>query len=201
MMGKTHVAMGIATSMIVLHPTDAIGCIIAVSGGVLGGAVADVDIVKDDYKHDALIGQMLAIGIAAASLFIDYILKLGICNSVISRNLIITIVGVVAYLILYVIGFMSDHRTFTHSLLALALFSISMCMMCPRLTPAYIVGYLSHLILDILNKKKVPIFYPKGKGVCLGWCYANKMANTFFMWTGFVISILLVINAVVYRFY
>jgi len=201
MMGKTHIAIGIATSMIVFHPTDAQSCIIAVTGGALGGTVADVDILKNDYKHDAFIAQTLAIVIAAVSLSIDYILNLGVCNFIISRNLIISIVGFIAYMILYVIGFISTHRTITHSLLSLILFSIAIRLSCPMLTPAYVVGYLSHLFLDIMNKKKVPVFYPKGKGFCFNWCYANKWANTFFMWAGFSISILLVINAVVYHFY
>lgn len=63
MMGKTHLTIGIATSLIVMSPTNFKECIIAIVGGSIGGVAADIDIVDNDYEHDALIGQFLALGI------------------------------------------------------------------------------------------------------------------------------------------
>ena len=81
------------------------------------------------------------------------------------------------------------------------LFSTAVLMLCPSVVIAYLLGYASHLLLDILNKKPVPLLYPKGKGICLKWFYADKDANMAFMWIGVIASLLLIINSTVYRFF
>ena len=69
-------------------------------------------------------------------------------------------------------------------------------MILPGLAIPYAIGYLSHLILDILNKRPVPVLYPIGKGFCLNLCYTGKTANTFFMFVGLVGTVFLIVNAV-----
>ncbi len=196
MMGKTHLTIGIATSLIVMSPTNFKECIIAV-GGAIGGVAADIDILDNDYKHDALIGQLLALSISGISLLLDYFLNLGICQYMMGRNTVLIGIGVVAYMILLISGFISDHRTFTHSLIALLLFSLAIYFICPIIALAYFVGYFSHLSLDLLNKKKVPLLYPKGKRICFKLCYAGKTANTVFMYSGLILSVVFIINALV----
>ena len=197
MMGKTHLTMGIAVTALAFHPTDIASWLLTIVGGAVGGTVADIDSVKTDYKHDALIGQALAVFILGASLLIDYGKDIGILSSIAIRNSGFVIVGGVVYLILYIVGFFSRHRTFTHSLFALALFSFSVYLICPSIATFYAVGYLSHLVLDILNKKTIPLFFPVGKGFCLGWFYANKIANKCFFWTGFVSIFLLMVHWII----
>ena len=197
MMGKTHYAMGMAIAVAVTQPKDIKECIIALSAGALGGVFADIDIIEDDYKHDALIGQILAYGTVGVAVFVDFIMHLGILSSIIAETPIRTIVGLVMYVIVAIVGFFSEHRTFTHSFLSLVLSLIAITFIYTPLGIPYAMGYLSHLGLDILNKKKVPLMFPKGKGICLGWCYASKTANTFFMILGFiVIPLLIIINIV-----
>ena len=193
MMGKTHLTIGIATSLIVMSPTNFKECIIAVVGGAIGGVAADIDIVDNDYTHDALIGQFLALGISGISLLLDYFLNLGICQYIMGRNSVLIGIGVVAYMIFLIFGFISDHRAFTHSLIALLLFSLAIYFICPIIALAYFVGYFSHLLLDLLNKKRIPLLYPKGKGICFKLCYAGKTANTVFMYSGLILSVVFII--------
>ena len=54
-------------------------------------------------------------------------------------------------------------------------------------------GYISHIIIDLLNKKNVQVFFPIGKGFCFGLCYANKLGNKVLMYGGLGISILLLL--------
>lgn len=113
------------------------------------------------------------------------------------RNTVLIVIGVVVYIILLISGFISDHRTFTHSLIALLLFSLAIYFICPIIALTYFVGYFSHLLLDLLNKKKIPLLYPKGKGIYFKLCYAGKIANTIFMYSGLILSVLFIINALV----
>ena len=34
--------------------------------------------------------------------------------------------------------------------------------------------------MDMMNKRSVRLFYPAKKGVCLGWFYADRLANKAF---------------------
>ena len=195
MMGKTHVVIGVASAMLILHPTTPQECIVAIAGGALGGVAADIDTVKNDYKHDALIGQLIALGTSVILFLMDFIFKIGVCESLISGWSTINVIGIVGYVILLIIGFSSAHRTFTHSLMAMVLFSISVLLSCFPIFFSYLIGYVSHLLLDILNKKDVPLLYPMKKGICLKWFYAGKTANTVFMWVGLIASIVLIVNS------
>lgn len=109
------------------------------------------------------------------------------------RNFLLIGIGAVAYLILWVIGYNSDHRKFTHSFLAMLLFSTAVYFLCPIILGTYSIGYLSHLLLDLLNKKRVSLFYPIGKGMCLNLCYARKSANKVFMYFGFMTTAVMII--------
>ena len=49
----------------------------------------------------------------------------------------------------------------------------------------FAIGFLSHIGLDLLNKKPVQVFFPvKSRRMCLGWCYANRLANKFLLALG-----------------
>lgn len=197
MMSKTHYAVGLATSLAVIQPKTINECLTAVIAGTIGGVLADNDILDNDYQADALIGQLLAAGTTALAVIFDYLFKLGICLTIVSRP-ILSIIGGVGFVVLWFVGFFSDHRTFTHSLTALALYSLAVWLIYPPILLGFAVAYFSHLFLDILNKKKVPILYPFEFGICLKMCYANKTANKVFMYIGFAASgILLIISVIV----
>lgn len=199
MMAKTHLTIGVASALLILHPTTPEGCLFAIAGGALGGVAADIDAVKNDYKHDALIGQFLAYGMVTLSLLFDLIFDWGICRSFVDNGSV-KIAGIIGYVVVLIIGFCSKHRTFTHSIFAAVLFSLSLVLLYPQIVLAFAIGYISHLILDITNKKDVPILYPfVKKGICLKWCYASKTANTVMLWVGLVVSLVLVFNTVVYE--
>ena len=199
MMSKTHFAVGLATSLAIIQPKTFNECAVAVIGGTVGGVLADNDILDNDYQADALIGQLLALGSAVLALVLDFFLGFGICESIIAKPML-PIIGGICFVVLYIVGFCSDHRTFTHSFLAMILYTIAAALIYTPLAIALGAAYLSHLLLDILNKKKVPILYPLEFGICFKMCYANKTANKVFMYVGFAISGLLLIIGIVTSF-
>lgn len=48
----------------------------------------------------------------------------------------------------------------------------------------------------MLNKKKVLLLYTIGKGFCLKFFYAGKIADKIFMWLGFACTIVLVMYVI-----
>lgn len=198
MMGKTHVAIGTFSALLLLQPTTVPECALAIAGGALGGVTADIDTVGNDYKHDALIGQLLSLAIAGSMILCNFISDGGVIREILNTNRTIIIIGAVAYLVLLIKGYLSDHRTFTHSFLAAILFTLAIGLIYTPISASYFVGYLSHLFMDVLNKKDVPLLYPLKKGVCLKLCYAGKTANEAFMWIGFIGSIALAVYLILH---
>ena len=196
MMGKTHLGIGIAASLAVVHPQTKEECLVAIMGGALGGVLADIDILDNDYESDALIGQLLAVLISAAALLADHFWHFGILEYVMLHKMK-SIIGGLLFCVLWVCGAASDHRKFTHSLSAMCIYSAAVALIYPPVFQAYIVGYFSHLVLDLLNKKKIQLLYPLKWGMCLNMCYAGKTANKVLMFAGFGASAVMLLERLV----
>lgn len=180
MMGKTHVAIGILSSLAIFQPTTISQCALAIAGGALGGVAADIDTVDNDYKHDALIGQLLSFGIAGIMIFLMFITtNKSEFYASLSKDKISICIGIIAYLILMIKGYLSNHRTFTHSFLAMLLFTIAIGIVNLNIIPFYLIGYFSHLCLDLLNKKDVPLLYPIKKVSALNYAMQAKTQTPF----------------------
>ena len=201
MMSKTHLTIGMASSLAVFSPETAPACCLAIIGGALGGVTSDIDIVKHDYKHDALLGQIYALFITIVVLICDCFFDLGVCSSIINGNKKMELAGVIIFLGLYIAGYVSKHRTFTHSLLAMILFSIAISCICIDLGPYYLIGFFSHLVLDSLNKKEISILWPKKKGICFKCCNAMSGANTALMYIGLITTVFLVMNSLMFHLF
>ena len=193
MLNRTHLAVGMAASLaasfFILQPQNLSDVIVSVAGGAVGGVFADVDTVSHDKKHDALIGQLLGALALFAAASLDLYFKLGVCEFVTGPNRRVSIAAAVGIVFLYMFGFLSPHRTFTHSLIAMALFSGCFALIYTRLGFAVLAGYVSHLALDLMNKKEVHLFYPIKTGVCLRLFYSGKTADKFFLRLGLAATI------------
>ena len=107
MMAKTHLTMGMATSLAVsffaIKPETLSDNLIVLAGGAVGGVLADVDTVDNDSEnHDAFLGQFLSAVLLAIVLIIDYNSKLGVCEYVINQNRTLSIIGGIALVVLYI---------------------------------------------------------------------------------------------------
>lgn len=197
MMSKTHLMVGLGSALVATLPVGPKLCCIATIGGLLGGIVPDNDILDNDYTGDAILGQVLAGSIIAGILFLDKIFEFGICNELFSRSLINLLFGLVLFIGLYIFGFFQEHRKFTHSFFAMILYSFAVWCIYPPLAKPFLIGYLSHIIIDLFNKKKVQIFSPFKVGICFGVCYANKLGNKILMYCGLVVSSILLLYGLV----
>lgn len=116
--GQTHAALGAATALVVIRPTEPTA-LIATAVNLLGLAI--------------LIGF---------SIF----------------------------------GGTQPHRGFTHSVLALLIASFSAYLIFKNLALAFCIGYASHLLIDMVNKKGEQLLYPMPNRWCFNLCKANGLA-------------------------
>lgn len=194
MMSKTHIAVGVASSLLITQPKTKEEVIVSIIGGAIGGVLSDIDVkINNSNKHalkysmDALYGELAVIILTVALLFSDYINNGGICSSIIEKP-IFPIIGGVMFILLTVIGECSKHRGRTHSLLFMILYGISSAMINVSLGFAVLIGYASHLIIDLFNKSPILLLYPLDKEICLKLFYADGFVNEllFIIGLGFV---------------
>lgn len=192
MMAKTHITVGIATSLALCQPKTVGEIFAAVIGGAAGGILCDIECKSTPDMRDALYGRYIAAGLSALLLFADWILGTGICASILAQDRFSLGLGAVVLLLTCAKGRASEHRTFTHSLLYVFLIDFGFYCITPQLAAPILAGGISHLFIDTFNKKPVPWLYPIGKkGFCFGLCYASKKGNTVLMWSGLVASVAL----------
>ncbi len=193
MMSKTHIAVGMASALVVSSMTDVNECVLAIAGGALGGVIADVDVLKTDKTGDAKMGEGIAIILTLISVVVDLISG-GKMVHFITEQYVSAIIGIVGFIVLYIIGLNCEHREFTHSILAAILFSLCIGLIYPEYFVPFLFGYLSHLAIDIMNKKGILLFYPFKKKICFKWFYADRTANTVIMILGLIATAALLVN-------
>ena len=167
MLGKTHMAVGVAATLALTNPTTITELVLGSGIGALGAVISDIDVgTSESHKEaDKIIAIVTIILIVIGVL--DHFCGLGIWNRMKSNRIIYQIViaalvfiGICAY------GKEQPHRSFMHSFLALGLLSASMAVIYPAVVKYFAVGFLSHIALDIFNYKRVRLLYPMKKGVC-----------------------------------
>ena len=200
MMGKTHLAVGMAVALVGLKNENITGvndCLIALAGGALGGAIPDIDILDNCKTHDAPLGESVAFGLLLIAAVIDYFTKGEMCSNILN-NKTLAAAGLIGFILLSIKGYFSKHREFTHSILSLILFSFSVWLIYKPLGFAFALGFISHLALDSLNKREIKLFYPSDSGICFRICGANGLCNTLFMILGFIAATALFIEKIWY---
>ena len=182
MMSKTHIAVGIAASL-AAAPATAEGLSFALMGGAIGSLICDIDRNSDRPSRDVRQGW----GIAFTVFFTAFMHESYAywqtfrAETIFSNPLLLVCLGLLVVLLLFAIN--GAHRGFSHSLLMFLASSVLVFFINRQTSLFYAVGFLTHLLLDILNKKPVRVFYP-AKGVCLGWFYADGLANRILLLAG-----------------
>lgn len=199
MKGRTHVAAGITAALLITRPAEPRACFAAVIGGAIGGALSDIDTLDNDRGHDALIAQLVPFGLTALLIAADTLLGSGFCARALNADPTSMYAGLLLYALLWIIGFRSPHRSFTHSLPALALYTGAAGLVCPVLTVPYAVGFLSHIVLDLTNRKRIRLLFPLKGGLCLKLFRADGLADTLVFWACVIAASGIAVNVLVFR--
>lgn len=186
MLAKAHVTVGMAAAFTVMKPETIDKALPVIAGGALGCLICDLDCEVTKEKTESSHWRIVMGLIAAAALIEDHLLNAGMWTSLGSNGPYLWFAGLVVFVLTGGFASVSSHRGFSHSLLALDLFAGSLWLIFPAMTVPFVITFVSHLILDILNKKSVRLLYPVEKGICLGWFYADRWANKLFATVGSV---------------
>lgn len=193
MLGKTHVPVGITTALIATHPTTVSGVIGAVAGGALGGWICDIDVRDSSEKDGRIVGFIIMAIDVGAALAIDFILGNGICDYVLHSLGYLNILAAVLFCAGCFYGIATSHRTFMHSILALVLFSGLMFFFCKPLWIPFAAGYMSHILLDLFNRRGMQLLFPIKARISFDVCDSDGDANRIIGGVAVVASIVLTV--------
>lgn len=203
MMGKTHLTVGIATTMLFIQPRTKNELITTIIGGAIGGVLPDIDVKIDRSNKyakkasiDALYSEISAAILSIFLAIVDYFSDFRVGYSII-RNEYLSCVGTICFILLLIVGEKSRHRDKTHSLLFMLLFSASLLLINVPIGAATMCGYLSHLGIDLFNKSPERLFYPLKKGICFKLCHAEGLVNELMFSVGLAVLVAFMIRQIV----
>lgn len=177
--GNTHMAVGIASAFLVLQPkTDVKEIILGTTLAIVGSLVSDIDVHTS--KANKVINKITWIlGFASIfSLIFDYFFNLGVYTDILNNIFIMRkLVAVSLFSVIIVFAKMTPHRSFSHSIIGVLAFYIPVTFIFGEMSLYFLIGIISHIVIDLFNKKKVQLFYPLKKGFCFRWCYADGFVN------------------------
>ncbi len=177
MLRGTHVTLGIATALLATRPDTLPGIVAAMTGGALGGWIVDIDCKNTDVDREKVYDTIIDTLVIAAFIALDFFIGDGICHFIATNWSWPLWIALAGFIGLSVFGFTTKHRTFTHSLLGMALFCVAIYFFCKPMWIPFAIGYASHLVADFFNKLGLQLFYPLKWRPCLKVCRSDKRAN------------------------
>lgn len=197
MLGKTHAAAGVATALLFSNPTSIAGVGLSAVFGCIGALLPDVDSKNSiaNKKLDSIIRVTTIASVAiVAFLFIVHGGSMEVdATSKINSSALIKVIAFISLLCISFIGSKTPHRSFTHSLEFTALTTLCVYFIYSSAALPFAIGILSHLALDLLNKKKLSLVWCLRIRAGFGLVPANGQTNSFCYYLFVLASIVLAV--------
>lgn len=179
MLGKTHMAVGVAAAIAVMQPQTLPILVTGMGAAAVGAVISDIDIDTSETHKEATRIMILALFSVAVVAVVDNIFRLEIIQRMLQNSSIVRIIiGCLVFFICCAVGRNTPHRSFMHSILSMAILTVAVWLIFPLAAPYFSIAFLSHLTIDILNHKRVKLLYPLKRGYCLGLCHAKGLVNS-----------------------
>lgn len=184
MLAKAHVTVGMAAAFTIMKPETVAEALPVIVGGALGCLICDLDCEVKAEKTESSHWRAVMAAVAVAALIEDNLMNAGMWNSLGKNGEYLWFIGLAVFALTGAFASVSSHRGFSHSLLAMIIFTGSLWLIFPAMAIPFAITFASHIVLDMMNKRSVRLLYPMEKGVCLGWFYADRFANKVFATAG-----------------
>lgn len=166
MTGKTHITVGIAAGLTLAAGYSLESGLILTAASAIGSLIPDIDHPRSKINQRVLlIKNKLFKMITYSCMGVGLIYFGSLLDP--SINKMLRLLG----LTLILVG-ISRHRGFTHSLLSLVLFSTIVYIGTSEFNlheayTGFVIGYVSHLALDIVTTQGIELFFPLKKNIRL----------------------------------
>ena len=179
MTAKTHIAAGSVLTLLVMNPDNIKYLTLSLAGGVIGSIIPDIDSKNSDANQIFDKVTIITVLTIVICIGLEYFFNIGLYKYMVKRTNIKEIVATgVLFFIMCIIGSRTNHRSLTHSFLGAVIFSLIVSISMPSVfVNSFIIGYVSHIVLDLLNHKGLKLFFPIKKRLCLDICDSDGLVN------------------------
>lgn len=178
MTGRTHLAVGVAAALVAAGPEASLATLAAAAaGGAVGAVLPDLDVRDTAHPWRERLSRVGAAALLVAALALDAAHGGEMARQAAERGLGTVALGLVILAALACAARLSAHRSFSHSLAALAGFTGATMLACPPLAPSVSLGFASHLVLDALTHRGLRLLWPLRRTLSLGLCKTGGIAD------------------------
>lgn len=190
MLSKTHASVGVAAALLMQPPTTIpmLGAAIAVSA--VSGAMSDIDERHSKAKKsfDKLIGLLFILTLAIT--IMDYCLDIKVIDFLfLNSNVAQSLCAVLMFALICFYGCGQSHRGFMHSFACCFMLTTVIALLFPSVCIYFCIAFISHIALDVLNKKGEQLFWPLKWRTCLGICSSDGAMNSILLVFGLIATL------------
>lgn len=178
MTGKTHIVVGTTAALCLTQPDSFGKLILCLGTSIVGAVISDVDVVTSKSRKGLNKISIIIVTAVISVLIINYFFNIGIEKLFTENsNFYRLLLGIVGFIAVCTYGKKQPHRSFMHSLLACAILSGILYLIFPSFVPYFAISMLSHIFIDLFNKKGVKLLYPLNYGISFDLCIADGIVN------------------------
>jgi len=196
MESRTHVVCANAVALAIIQPHDIGSFSLCVGAATIGGLICDLDVsTKSNHKYVDYFSLLIILGLLLLCL-LDVRLDIGINNWIINNSSYFRIISSILLMIGFCYyGYKQPHRSFLHSFLGVFILSLLFYIAFGKLFIPFLIGLITHIILDLFNIKGLRLFYPLKNKYSLKLCvYNGKVNNILFI----IFSLLIIVEIFIY---
>lgn len=203
MIKRVHIAVGLAASTgaaCLLQEMQFDNPLLYVGATAIAGIASILPDIDINAKSNLKKGFKLVCGIAA--LFVVLAVVYGLFFNKLQELATMflqskTLLSLFAFLVVCLIGYNSPHRTFTHWLIGALAFSAPLYFLIGyKLALWFFVGFVSHQLIDMLNKQKITWLYPLKLNCSRYWCASDSTASTIIGCTSTILTPIFMLNII-----
>lgn len=193
MLGKTHMAAGITVGLAMMLPASYQSIVLCAGSAAIGAVISDIDAGKSASRREVnKIGGLILLSFAGMGAA-DYRFSLGLREILLQRSDLLQILtGLSGFFLICMLGKETPHRSFMHSFLAMFLLVSCVAILFEPAALPFGIGFFTHLILDLFNKKGVQLFYPIRYRFRLGMVKANGLTDRLLFGISTVLAVAMV---------
>lgn len=199
---KTHLAVGYAASLLIFPPKSITELISCIGVSTIGAVISDVDATTSESKKSLKTVSTIIFSAVALIIILDSFFHTSFIYYLSQMDKVMRIFsGIILFLGICIFGERQPHRSFMHSILGVIAIVLSFSIIAPSSAKYMAISMISHILIDLLNKRKIRILYPSKKiRIGFGLCYADGIVNRILFWVGFAFSAFAVIRSLIYIF-
>lgn len=165
---KTHLLAGMVAPLILPWARIPEGIVFAFAGGALGGVIADMDKRNNDLgdgrkKVGIVLGQICGWSMFLMAVIHDFMIQGLQYKYFMNMPVWERIFGILMFAIIFGFGITFNNGSYMHSVYMMMLLSVSMRIILPCMYIEFTLGYMTHLLLDLMSGESevrlIPVRY------------------------------------------